>query len=75
MACMNPHFFTDSHDLFEQDPIAWAMKNLSGDLSSFTFVPMMTANRRPHRRDGAGMASVKLRERFNGLPGDGAAKR
>jgi hypothetical protein len=47
----------------------------SEDLSSSAFIPVMTANRRPNRRDVAGMASVKLREWFNGLPGDDAAEK
>jgi hypothetical protein len=72
---MNPHFFGDSHDLFKYDLIVSVMKEMSDELSSFTFVPMLTKNRPPEKKDIAGMDNRKLRECFNRILGDGAASR
>jgi hypothetical protein len=55
---MNPHFFGDRHDLFKFDLLAWAMKELRDDLSSFYFVPLLTKNRRWAKRDVAGRYGI-----------------
>jgi hypothetical protein len=70
---MNPRFFGDSHDLFKYDLIAWIMKELRDDLSSFTFIPMLTKNQPPKKKDIAGMANEELWNSFNEFRGDDAA--
>ena len=73
MNCMNPQFFGDRHDLFKYDLIFTNMDRMRYDLSSFTFIPMLTKNRLPKTNDIAGADNHQLREVFNTLFGDGAA--
>ena len=70
---MNPQFFGDRHDLFKYDLIFTIMDRMRYDLSSFTFVPMLTKNRPQKTNDIAGADNHLLREVFNTLFGDGAA--
>jgi hypothetical protein len=69
---MNPQFFGDSHDLFKYDLIFTIMSQMKNDLSSFTFIPLLTKNRPPKKKDGAGADNQELWEVFNTLFGDGA---
>ena len=71
---MNPQFFGDRHDLFKYDLITCIMKELRNDLSSFTFVPMLTKNRRPTKKSIAGNDNPELWNCFNEFCGDGAAE-
>ena len=73
MKCMNPQFFGDSHDLFKYDLIFTIMERMKNDLTSFTFIPMLTKNRPPTNKDIAGTGNLQLREVFNARFGDGAA--
>jgi hypothetical protein len=70
---MNPQFFGDSHDLFKYDLIASIMQDLKEDLTSFTFVPMLTKNRKPKKKDIAGMDNDELWNFFNKFQGDDVA--
>jgi hypothetical protein len=71
---MNPQFFGDRHDLFKYDLIFTIMEWMRYDLSSFTFIPMLTKNRPQKTNDVAGADNHLLREVFNTLFGDGAAR-
>ena len=71
---MNPQFFGDRHDLFKYDLILTIMDRMKNDLSSFTFIPMLTKNSPPKIKDVAGTDNHQLWEIFNNLFGDGAAQ-
>jgi hypothetical protein len=67
---MNPQFFGDSHDFFKYDLIFTIMDRMRKDLSSFTFIPMLTRNRPP--KNNAGTDNQALWKVFNKLFSDGA---
>ncbi len=69
---MNPQFFGDRHDLFKYDLVFTIMDRMKNDLSSFTFIPMLTKNHFPKNLDIAGTDNQELWEIFNTLFGDGA---
>jgi hypothetical protein len=71
---MNPQFFGDRHDLFKYDLIFTIMDRMSHDLSSFTYIPMLTKNRLPKTSNIAGTGNSQLQVVFNTLFGDGAAR-
>jgi hypothetical protein len=70
---MNPKFFGDTLDLFKYDLIFSIMNELKNELSVFTFIPMLTKNHPPKKKDVAGMNNTTLWNHFNKLFGDGAA--
>jgi len=69
---MNPQFFGDRHDLFKYDLIFTIMDRMKNEISSFTFIPMLTKNRPPKNKDNAGTGNLQLWEVLNTLFGDGA---
>ena len=71
---MNPQFFGDYHDPFKYDLIFTIMDRMKNDLSSFTFIPMLTKNHPPKNKDITGIANPQLWGIFNTLFGDGATK-
>jgi len=71
---MNPQFFGDRHDLFKYDLIFTIMDRMKNEISSFTFIPMLTKNHPPKNNDIAGTGNQELRLVFNTLFGDGAAQ-
>ncbi len=68
---MNPQFFGDHHDIFKYDLIFTIMDRMKSDLSSFTFIPMLTRNRPPKNKEMVGTDNIQL---WNTLFGDGAAQ-